>query len=131
MRLGDLDALKKAICIDEPISIDETWEQLYDAVVKTIDNAPTVNPTYPLPEDVFLKITDAEWEHSDNVCITTPSGKKIELEKKRQPGKWIYHKERENEGECPYECPHCGRTYDYAMNFCGYCGLKMNMEEKE
>lgn len=37
-------ALKKAICIDEPISIDETWEQLYDAVVKAIDNAPTVNP---------------------------------------------------------------------------------------
>jgi len=35
-------ALKKAICFDEPISLDETWEQLYDAVVKAIDNAPTV-----------------------------------------------------------------------------------------
>ena len=36
------EALKKAICLDEIISVDETWEQLYDAVVKTIDNAPTV-----------------------------------------------------------------------------------------
>ena len=46
---GDLisrDALKKAICIDEPISIDETWEQLYDAVVKAIDNAPTISDRY-------------------------------------------------------------------------------------
>lgn len=37
----------------------------------------------------------------------------------------------ENEGECPYECSCCGRTYDYAMNFCGYCGAKMNTKEKE
>lgn len=55
---GDLisrEALKKSICIDEPISIDETWEQLYDAVVKAIDNAPTVEPERPQGEWITIK----------------------------------------------------------------------------
>ena len=41
-------------------------------------------------------------------------------------GKWIYHSDWADDGECPYECPYCGRSYDYSMNFCGFCGAKMD-----
>ena len=41
-------------------------------------------------------------------------------------GRWIYHSDWADDGECPYECPYCGRTYDYNMNFCGFCGAKMD-----
>lgn len=43
----------------------------------------------------------------------------------RPKGEWIHHEEWENEGGCGYECSCCGRTYDYDMNFCGYCGANM------
>ena len=42
MRLIDADALKKRICIDEPIRYTETWEELYDAIIKAIDEAQTI-----------------------------------------------------------------------------------------
>lgn len=44
-------------------------------------------------------------------------------------GHWIYHRDWKVEGECPYECSECGRAYDYEMNYCGYCGIKMESEE--
>jgi len=44
---------------------------------------------------------------------------------------WIYHEEWENEGGCGYECPRCGRAYDYDMNFCGYCGTRMTGVKNE
>ena len=130
MRLIDADKLKECAiaCNTHNGTLTDLCVPLYQ-----IDNAPTVNPTYPLPEDVFLKITDAEWEHSDNVCITTPSGKKIELEKKRPHGKWIKQ-------EWGYVCSVCGESNDYAYdnnihkfidNFCPNCGAKMDGGEEE
>ena len=68
-----------------------------------IANAPTVEPTYQMPKDYI----------------------KNKLDYERPTGKWIYHEEWKIEGSCGYECSCCGRTYDYAMNFCGYCGAKM------
>ena len=49
-------------------------------------------------------------------------------EAERPTGKWIYHEDWKNEGGCGYECSCCGRTYDYDMNFCGYCGADMRGE---
>lgn len=49
-------------------------------------------PFFPFSEEVFYKITDAEWEHSDSFWVTTPSGKKIEFEKKRPQSKWIHRR---------------------------------------
>lgn len=46
-------------------------------------------------------------------------------EQEPKTGRWIYHRDWEAEGECPYECSECGRAYDYEMNYCGYCGAKM------
>lgn len=79
-------------------------------VMQTIDNAPTVT--------------------IDNYSMGYQDGVKQVLTERPQ-GEWIYHKEWENEGECPYECPRCGRTYDYAMNFCGYCGTDMRNKGEE
>ena len=30
----------------------------------------------------------------------------------QKTGKWIFHKDWEDDGECAYECDQCGRTYD-------------------
>ena len=47
----------------------------------------------------------------------------------RPQGEWIIHKDWLDEGFCGYECPKCGRCYDYAMNFCGFCGADMRKEK--
>lgn len=39
-------------------------------------------------------------------------------------GEWIFHSEWE-EHWCRYECSLCGRTFDYEMNYCGFCGCRM------
>ena len=76
---GDLisrEALKKEICVNTPISIDETWEQLYDAVVKAIDNAPTVEPrdSFDLGyikglEDGKDKLIKELWNCRNELCL--------------------------------------------------------------
>ena len=53
------------------------------------------------------------------------------LENARPHGKWIYHENWENDGECPYECSKCGTCYDYDMNFCGNCGAYMEADNEE
>ena len=45
-------------------------------------------------------------------------------------GEWIFHQDWKDDGECPYECNWCGRTFDYDMNYCGYCGAFMNRKAK-
>lgn len=45
-------------------------------------------------------------------------------------GRWIFHQDWKDEGECPYECNWCGRTFDYDMNYCGYCGAYMKEKAK-
>lgn len=97
--------------------------------IKTIiDNAPTINPFYPISKEEFYKITDAEWEHSDNFWITTPSGKKIEFEKKRPQGAW----ERDDEHSITFDifkCSHCGGWGHTHFKFCPNCGASMRPKE--
>ena len=68
------EALKKTICLDEIISVDETWEQLYDAVVKAIDNAPTVEPRIEYGTDgqpYKLSMTNGkEYERPQGDCVS-------------------------------------------------------------
>lgn len=57
----------------------------------------------------------------------------VEVEPKRgksKTGRWIIHHDWIAEGECGYECSECGRCYDYGMNYCGYCGAKMERTEE-
>lgn len=112
------EALKKAICIDEPISIDETWEQLYDAVVKAIDNAPTVDTNCP---------------HCDSGYAQGYSDGYLKGKEARPHGKWKKH-------EWGYSCSVCGVSNDYAYDnnihkftdyFCPNCGAKMDGGEEE
>lgn len=84
-RLIDADALMKDIDnLFNDLPLFKKWVR--EEIKKYIDNAPTVNPYFPLSEEVFNYITDAEFEHSDSFYIVTPSGKKIEFEKKRPRG---------------------------------------------
>ena len=48
----------------------------------------------------------------------------------RPRGEWIFHSEWE-EYYCRYECSLCGRTYDYDMNYCGFCGARMKGADHE
>ena len=48
----------------------------------------------------------------------------------RPQGEWIFHSEWE-EYYCRYECSLCGRTYDYDMNYCGFCGARMKGADDE
>ena len=48
----------------------------------------------------------------------------------RPRGEWIFHSEWE-EYYCRYECSLCGRTYDYDMNYCGFCGARMKGADDE
>ncbi len=89
MRLGDLDALKKEI--ERTFDMQDLYLPVH--FLDLIDNAPTVNPYFPFSEEALYKIMDVEWEHSDSFWITTPSGKRIEFEKKRQ-SEWIPVSER-------------------------------------
>lgn len=103
------EALKKAICIDEPISIDETWEQLYDAVVNAIDNAPTVDMNTELSV-AYLK------------------GRRQGQSDIRPQGEWTIIKSPLS-NETIVKCNKCGDEFigndveDY--NFCPNCGADM------
>lgn len=96
MRLGDLDALKKAYFnAIEKSSIGEV------SIVNLIDNAPTVitNDIY----EALCQITDQEFEHSDGFWIITPKGKKIYFQKKPETGEFEWCtdcKEYDQENHC-------------------------------
>ena len=40
-------------------------------------------------------------------------------------GRWIYHPEWANDGECGYECSVCHMGSDIDYNFCMRCGADM------
>lgn len=86
-------------------------------------------PFFPFSEEVFYKITDAEWEHSDNFWVTTPRGKKIEFEKKRPQGEWKVSQTMDCHSDIVnvYTCPFCGKRFYSAYPFC-HCGADMRGE---
>ncbi len=67
----------------------------------------------------------------DDILLDAPctyyKAKTMEAEHEPKTGHWIYHPDWEEDGGCPYECDNCGRCYDYPMNFCGFCGAKMEV----
>lgn len=82
---GDLisrEALKKAICLDEIISVDETWEQLYDAVVKAIDNAQPVEPKV-----VFVPVCELDPKKLQEIVDKAIEEMQVNAEKSES--KWI------------------------------------------
>lgn len=99
------------------------WYDIYTAIAQG-------KPFFPFSEDVFYKITDAEWEHSDSFWVTTPSGKKIEFEKKRPQGEWIITREKQGAFGIIYKMKKCNRCYWESSlliprNFCPNCGAEM------
>ena len=131
---GDLisrEALKKVICLDEPISIDETWEQLYDAVVKAIDNAQPVEPEIT-NDDLQAAMTESY--HLGYELAETKF--------KRPHGRWIICNQ-DNEGIHKIECPFCkyvcgsdfgdqiSMTFQKLPNYCENCGADMRKEKEE
>lgn len=135
---GDLisrEALKQHIkeIFETEEKIDKKWAMGLKYSIKIIDLAPTVNPYLPISEEVFNKITDAEWELSDSFWITTPSGKKIEFEKKRPQGEWIKwnFKTFGAMGDWEYKCSNCEKVYGGEYNFCPNCGADMRKRGEE
>ena len=86
-------------------------------IIEAIDSAPTVEPEIT-NDDLQAAMTESY--HLGYELAETKF--------KRPHGEWIYHEDWKNEGGCGYECSCCGRTYDYDMNFCGYCGADMRGE---
>ena len=132
MRLIDADELWQKIFTHDfsPMKIDENTNKVGFEIKRIIDNAPTINPYFPISEEVFHEITDAEWEHSDSFWVTTPRGKKVEFEKKRPQGKWLFLKANKEQTD-GYECSVCKTTYHTRVpyfsefNFCPNCGASM------
>lgn len=85
-------------------------------------------PFFPFSEEVLYKITDAEWEHSDTFWVTTPSGKKVEFEKKRPQGTWVV---KPNGTTHYFMCNKCGSAGDIQDKYCRECGLKMKGGNEE
>ena len=113
MRLIDADALKKAICIDEPISIGETWEQLYDAVVKAIDNAPTI---------------DTDCIHCDSGYAQGYSDGYLKGKEERPTGKW--NKCFNKEYFIGWKCSRCEKICNGIFNYCPNCGARMEADNE-
>lgn len=102
------------------IDADEFFENYPELAIEPYINAPTVNPYFPLSEEAYYKITDAEFEHGDSFYIVTPSGKKIEFEKKRPKGRWVKSKDGYT------RCDQCGsRGSAIKARFCHHCGADM------
>lgn len=47
------------------------------------------------------------------------------VQPERIRGRWIYHPEWANDGECGYECSVCHMGSDIDYNFCMRCGADM------
>ena len=84
----------------------------------------------PLTKDDWNLITDAEFEHSDSVTFTTPSGKEVEF-RKVVHGEWFPI----DVGDCCYRCSVCNIVRDAYLleedNYCPHCGAKMERREDE
>lgn len=111
MRLIDADELKKKIMTKDDANC-ETWEELYDDVLNSIDNAPTA--------DDWQKYSDELWKNAYE------RGK----QDARTTGEW-----RRDKVAFYLECSECGcdirdantcfLTDEDALNFCPNCGADM------
>lgn len=81
--------------------------------------------------EAYNKISDQEFEHTDNFWIVTPKGKKIVFEKERPRGKWVKwnFKTFGAMGDWEYKCSNCEKVYDGEYNFCPNCGADMRICE--
>lgn len=75
----------------------------------------------PLTKDDWNLITDAEFEHSDGVTFTTPSGNEVEF-RKVVHGEWVDGYKRQS-------CSVCNYRGMRSWNYCPYCGADMRGEE--
>lgn len=74
----------------------------------------------PLTKDDWNLITDAEFEHSDGVTYTTPSGKEVEF-RKVVHGEWVANKDGS------FSCSVCKfNFYPLSFEYCPHCGAKMD-----
>lgn len=46
----------------------------------------------------------------------------------RKTGKWIHHRDLEEEGYCGYECSVCGMGSDVDYSYCMRCGADMRKQ---
>lgn len=108
-------------------------DQFRDSAKKTDDVPDTnVGKTDFQPGDKFILELGAERKMFNEFEIkgTDLYVKTSLLDKLRRfeldyTGEWIFHQDWKDDGESPYECNWCGRTFDYDMNYCGYCGAYM------
>lgn len=114
MRLGDLDALIKALN-EAQVEFDEYYKGLGKAKVIT-DNAPTVEAyTFEQVKELFE--------------LSVQMANEIE-NLKRQTGKWVNH--RNDNGHNIADCSLCGKATqwhdedeDGIPRYCWYCGAEM------
>lgn len=105
-RLIDADELKKKIMTKDDANC-ETWEELYDDVLNSIDNAPTA--------DDWQKYSDELWKNAYE------RGK----QDARPQGEWI--PQTDYDGFTYWKCSECNKESDFIpFNFCPNCGAKMS-----
>ena len=116
------EALKKEICVNTPISVDETWEQLYDSVVKAIDNAPRV-----------FDCRSCKNNGNERYCLDCHDYCNFARYEARPQGEW--KTVGGYDGDEYYKCSNCGELWflsagtpkDNNMNFCPNCGAQMGV----
>lgn len=114
MRLGDLDALKRAIedRIDSIPSndYDQGWNAAINTAIDEIDNAPTIKT---------FTLLDIEEQYRKGLKKGLS-----EWETERPHGKWS------GIGGV-WKCSNCNGHYPYKTKFCPNCGAQMNGGEAE
>ena len=62
----------------------------------------------------------------NELCVTKDEIEDMPtIQPERIKGRWIYHPEWANDGECGYECSVCHMGSDIDYNFCMRCGADM------
>ena len=125
MRIGDFDNLK--VHISELLLV-YSGEELANAILNAIDNAPTVERQYfPPCEDCHKKMDDIRRAYDKAMA--------------RPQGKWVITLE-DTKGIHHIKCPFCKFekgsefepyikvTFEKLPNFCEYCGADMRKQSE-